>query len=326
MQPIRRYEGLLDAAIIFSDILVIPQAMGMTVEMLPGKGPSFPNPLETPKDVTALRKVDVEKDLGYVLDAIRLTRTKLEGRVPLIGFCGAPWTLMAYMVEGGGSKTFEKAKRWLFQYPEESKALLERIASVCARFLVAQIEAGAQLVQVFDSWAGELTPYDFRTFCLPYLQKIAVEVRDSLSRNSVKGVPMILFAKGALGHSLREVARSGYDVVGLDFTVEPAAARKMLSDSAVCSGKYSENAGSQGCGHAVALQGNLDPAMLFAPPHTIEDRVDRMLRDKRGGFGAGGALIANLGSGITPGVDPENLRVYLKAVRRISKDINACRE
>lgn len=146
MQPIRRYSGLLDAAIIFSDILVVPQALGMVVEMLPGKGPSFPEPLNEPKDMERLKKkVDVDRELGYVFEAIKLTRKELNGEVPLIGFCGAPWTLMAYMIEGGGSRTFEKAKRWLFQHRERSMELLERIADVCIDFLVGQVLAGAQV-------------------------------------------------------------------------------------------------------------------------------------------------------------------------------------
>lgn len=146
MQPIRRFEGLLDAAIIFSDILVIPQAMGLEVEMVPTKGPHFPDPLNEPSDMKRLKqKVDVQKELGYVYEAIKLTRKALQGQVPLIGFCGAPWTLMAYMIEGGGSRTFEKAKRWLFKYHEQSKELLERIADVCVEFLVGQIRAGAQV-------------------------------------------------------------------------------------------------------------------------------------------------------------------------------------
>ena len=223
IQPVRRYDGLLDAAVIFSDILVIPQAMGMEVEMVQGKGPSFLKPLDSPKDLGRLTKVDVRKDLGYVLEAIRLTRAKLAGRVPVIGFCGAPWTLMAYMIEGGGSKTWEKAKRWLFDYPEESKHLLDRIANVCASFLVEQVLAGAQLLQVFDSWAGELTPYDFRTFSLPYLRNIAIEVKDKLDTLSVEPPPMILYAKGAINHSLVDISKAGFDVVGIDHTVEPGA-------------------------------------------------------------------------------------------------------
>ncbi|WFD40327.1 uroporphyrinogen decarboxylase [Malassezia japonica] len=322
IQPIRRYEGLIDAAVIFSDILVVPQAMGLEVEMVPGKGPSFPNPLVSPKDFDRLKKVDVHRDLGYVMEAIKLTRHKLNGRVPVIGFCGAPWTLMAYMIEGGGSKSWDKAKKWLFDHPNESKVLLERIASVCAQFLVAQIQAGAQLIQVFDSWAGELTPADFRTFALPYLKSIAVEVRDTLACTSTCAPPMIVFAKGALGHSMNELIKSGYDVIGLDHTVEPITARKAVEDCLLTSGKFAASAGNREAGHRIALQGNLDPAVLYASPAVIEERVERMLRGKSG-FGGSGALICNLGHGITPGVDPENLGVFLKAVRRISKDIQA---
>lgn len=322
LQPLRRYGNLLDAVIIFSDILVIPQAMGMTVEMHPGKGPVFPEPLKTPKDMEHLKRVNVSKDLDYVLEAIRITRNKLGGQVPLIGFCGAPWTLMAYMIEGGGSKSFEKAKRWIFDYPEESKMLLNRLASVCAEFLCAQIYAGAQLLQVFDSWAGELTPHDFRTFALPYLRKIAVEVRDGISCASTVAPPMILFARGALSHSFPEISRAGYDVIGLDPSIEPCVARKMLDLS--CAGGHNfERDGLNGAGHDVALQGNMDPAVLYAKPEVIIDRVDRMLRARRGGFGTQGAYIANLGHGITPGVDPEHLRVFLTAVRRISREIIA---
>lgn len=294
--------------------------MGLEVEMHPGKGPCFPNPLQTPKDMSRLRKVDVEKDLGYVMDAIRLTRQKLNGRVPVIGFCGAPWTLMAYMIEGGGSKSWEKAKRWLFDYPDESRALLDRIATVCAEFLVAQIKAGAQLVQVFDSWAGELTPLDFRTFALPYLQKIAAEVRDTLSCRSNSSPPMIVFAKGALGHSLPELVRSGYDVIGLDHTIDPVTARATVEACQTSSGKFSSHAGGRENAHRIALQGNLDPTLLYAKPEVIEKRVEQMLRVKTG-FGGEGALIANLGHGITPGVDPENLRAFLMAVRKVSMAI-----
>ncbi|PKI84163.1 hypothetical protein MVES1_002134 [Malassezia vespertilionis] len=321
LQPILRYEGLLDAAIIFSDILVIPQAMGMEVEMVPGKGPTFLSPLDTPKDLDRLKKVDVDKDLGYVMQAITLTRKKLRGRVPLIGFCGAPWTLMAYMIEGGGSRSWEKAKQWLFNHPEDSRVLLDRIASTCAKFLVAQVYAGAQLLQVFDSWAGELTPHDFRTFALPYLRAIAVEVRDTLACKSAIVPPMIVFAKGALSHSLSEILRSGYDVVGLDQSIEPIVARSAVASTQLSSTKFSKAAGGKETGHTIALQGNMDPAILYAHPSVIEARVERMLRAKVGGFGGQGAYICNLGHGITPGVDPENLGAFLKAVRRVSREI-----
>ena len=321
IQPVRRYDGLLDAAVIFSDILVIPQAMGMEVEMVQGKGPTFLMPLDSPKDLSRLTKVDVRKDLGYVLEAIRLTRAKLAGRVPVIGFCGAPWTLMAYMIEGGGSKTWEKAKRWLFDYPEESKHLLDRIANVCASFLVEQVLAGAQLLQVFDSWAGELTPYDFRTFSLPYLRNISIEVKDKLDTLSVEPPPMILYAKGAINHSLVDISKAGYDVVGIDHTVEPAWARHCLAESQTSGRKFSQ-VESKKCGqHPIALQGNLDPAILYAKPEVIEARVRRMFDPSVGGFGGQGALICNLGHGITPNVDPEHLRVFLSAVHRVSREV-----
>lgn len=323
LQPIKRFSGLLDAAIIFSDILVVPQAMGLTVEMLPAKGPCFPAPLEQPKDVSRLKKrIDVDKELGYVFEAITLTRKELQGEVPLIGFCGAPWTLMAYMIEGGGSKTFEKAKRWLFDYPQESKELLQRIADVCVDFLVGQVKAGAQMLQVFDSWAGELSPSHFRTFSLPYLKSIAQSVRERLACSSTACVPMVCFAKGALGHSLPEVAKAGYDVVALDWTVEPCVARRVV-DMALPGAKPSKSSGVNEAAHKIALQGNMDPSVLYASNEAIENEVEKMLRVKKGGFGGEGPYIANLGHGITPGVDPEKLKCYLKAVHRISREVNA---
>lgn len=326
LQPIRRFRGLLDAAIIFSDILVVPQAMGLEVEMLPSKGPHFPAPLETPKDIERLhKKVDVDKELGYVYEAITMTRTELEGAVPLIGFCGAPWTLMAYMIEGGGSKGFEKAKRWLYDYPDESKALLQRIADVCADFLVGQVRAGAQMLQVFDSWAGELSPHQFRTFSLPYLKSIQTTVRERLACTSnTCVVPMICFAKGALGHSLPEIARAGYDVVALDWTVEPCVARRVV-DMAVPPPSANKKEASE-VNHRIALQGNMDPSILYATKEAINGEVERMIRARRGGFGGSGAYIANLGHGITPGVDPEHLRAYLEAVHRVSREVNADKE
>lgn len=330
LQPIRRFAGLLDAAIIFSDILVIPQAMGLTVEMLPAKGPHFPEPLTTPKEMERLRKkVDVEKELGYVFEAITMTRKELLGEVPLIGFCGAPWTLMAYMIEGGGSKSFEKAKRWLYDYPEQSKELLQRIADVCVDFLVGQVKAGAQMLQVFDSWAGELSPYHFRTYSLPYLRTIASSVRERLACSSYACVPMICFAKGALGHSLPEVAKAGYDVVALDWTVEPDVARKVVDMTlphAASKKRAAKAEGSNEAGHRIALQGNMDPSVLYASKEAIEQEVERMLRAKKGGFGGQGAYIANLGHGITPGVDPEHLKCYLKAIQRVSREVNADKE
>jgi len=296
LQPVRRYKGILDAAIIFSDILVIPQAMGMEVLMNPG--PSFPEPLNVPEDVGKLKKVvDVNVELGYLFEAITKVRKELNGEVPLIGFCGAPWTLFSYMIEGGGTKTFQKCKTWLFKYPEESKALLMRIADVCVELLVGQIKAGAQLVQVFDSWAGELSPHDFATFSLPSLRHISAGVRSRLTTENVSAVPMTLFAKGA-NQSLATLADAGYDVLGLDWCIDAAEARRIV-------------------GNRVALQGNLDPNVLYGGREAIEREVKRMAASfKRDGSAKG--WIANLGHGITPGVDPEDMRFFLECVHKYS--------
>ncbi|KAF6762822.1 uroporphyrinogen decarboxylase [Ephemerocybe angulata] len=279
LQPIRRYSGLLDASIIFSDILVVPQAMGMEVLMNPG--PEFPDPLATPEDISKLSK----------------TLTKgLDGAVPLIGFCGAPWTLFAYMIEGGGSKTLQKAKTWLFRYPEESKALLQRIADVCVDYLVGQVKAGAQLLQVFDSWAGELAPHDFDEFSFPTLQHISTQVRHRLSEEGLTVVPMILFAKGA-NFALSKLAKEGgYDVLGIDWCIDPVEARRLVGDK-------------------ITLQGNMDPNVLYGGRDAIERTVKKMCKAFRAG---GGSWIANLGHGITPGVDPEDMRWFLECVHKYS--------
>ena len=310
LQPIRRYSGLLDAAIIFSDILVVPQAMGMEVIMDPG--PHFPNPLITPADAEKLPKVvDVDKELGYVYEAITQTRHALDGEVPLIGFCGAPWTLFSYMIEGGGSKTFQKCKAWLFKYPEESKALLNRIADVCVDFLVGQIKAGAQvciyppnifesftvakqLVQVFDSWAGELAPHHFEEFALPSLQRISSGVRAKLAAANIPAVPMTLFPKGQNSQIALCADRAGYDVIGIDWCIDPEAARRAVGDK-------------------VALQGNLDPGLLYGGRDALEREVKRMAESFKGGKKTK-AWVANLGHGIAPGVDPEDMRWFLECV------------
>ncbi|KAG5339358.1 Uroporphyrinogen decarboxylase [Termitomyces sp. T112] len=296
LQPIQRYTGLVDASIIFSDILVIPQAMGMEVLMNPG--PHFPDPLVTPADISKLSDVvDVQKELKYVFDAITQTRRELNGEVPLIGFCGAPWTLFAYMIEGGGSKTLQKAKTWLYRYPEESKALLSRIADVCVDFLVGQVRAGAQLLQVFDSWAGELSPYDFTTFSYPTIAHISTNVRKRLVAENLPSTPLILFAKGA-NHALGFLAENaGYDVLGLDWLIDPVEAQRIVEDK-------------------VALQGNMDPNVLYGGRDAIEATVKRMAEGFREGKGG---WIANLGHGITPGVDPEDLRWFFECVHKYSR-------
>ncbi|XP_010145183.1 PREDICTED: uroporphyrinogen decarboxylase, partial [Eurypyga helias] len=230
LQPLRRFP--LDAAIIFSDILVVPQALGMEVVMVPGKGPTFTEPLKEVEDLLKLRqKVDVTAELGYVFQAITLTRHCLEGRVPLIGFSGAPWTLMSYMIEGGGSTTMAKAKSWLYRHPEASAAL----PTLYAR----------QALQLFESHAGHLGPEQFQDFALPYIRDIAQTVKSKLKEEALPLVPMIIFAKDA-HYALRDLARAGYEVVGLDWTIRPQEARAQT-------------------GKGVTLQGNLDPCALYAP-------------------------------------------------------------
>lgn len=286
LQPLERFP--LDAAIIFSDILVVPQVLGLEVEMVKGKGPHFPNPLNMPDDLPTLRVPDIQADLGYVLEALTLTRRHLAGRVPLIGFCGAPWTLMAYMIEGGGSKTFQKSKAWLYRYPEASHLLLQRITDVLIDYLSAQIEAGAQLVQVFDSWAGLLSPAAFEVYCLPYLRRIATRVAAAHPE-----VPKIVFAKGA-HYAMDALGQSGYEVVGLDWTMNPRKVREQV-------------------GTDIALQGNLDPCVLYAEPAIIRSEVKQMLD----AFGPVGH-IANLGHGMHPTHDPEHARAFIEAVQELS--------
>jgi uroporphyrinogen decarboxylase len=275
----------VDAAIIFSDILVIPQAMGMGLSVDEGIGPRFHEPLRAPADFDRLRDPVPERDLAYVLDALRLARRELAGRVPLIGFAGAPWTLMSYMVEGEGSKAFTHAKRLLVQEPARAHALLARLAQAVGAFLVAQVRAGAQAVQLFDSWASALGPRDFREFALPYLAEAVRIARGA-------GVPVIAFAPGA-GWALEEIAAAtGADVIGIDWQTDAADARRRLDD------------------RQVALQGNLDPCWLYAPPATIRTRTHEMLA----AFGGRGH-IANLGHGIHPDVPVASARAFIDAVK-----------
>ncbi|KAI9357977.1 Uroporphyrinogen decarboxylase [Zopfochytrium polystomum] len=291
LQPIDRYGPLLDASIIFSDILVVPQAMGMEVQMLEKVGPHFPDPLRHPDDLAKLTfPVDVQSTLKYVFDAITLTRKELKGRVPLFGFAGAPWTLMAYMIEGGGSKTLSKAKSWLFRYPNESHRLLQMITDVLVDFLIGQIKAGAQLLQLFDSWAGELSPNDFQKFSLPYIEQVGRRVSDWL-KSANANVPLAVFARGA-HYALRELSQLQYSIVSLDWTVKPSKAR-------------TETEGR------VTLQGNADPSLLYGEAKTIKDTVRVMLED----FGPEKRYIANLGHGMYPDHDPEHLKAYLEAIR-----------
>jgi len=300
LQPIDRYAGLVDAAIIFSDILVIPQAMGMEVVMLDGKGPHFPEPLVTPADdqyrEVMERKVDVKESLKYVYDAITLTRTNLKGRVPLYGFCGAPFTLMCYMVEGGGSKIFRQTKTWIYKYAKEAKALLQKIAELCVEYLAQQVVAGAQIIQVFDSWAGELSPASFKEVSLPYLEYIADHLPGRLRELGQEVVPMVVFAKGAW-YALEDLCKTKYDVIGLDWLHDAATAYAVAQK------------------HGKVLQGNADPGILYGGHAAITKAVENMVR----GFGNGKqGWIANLGHGITPFVNPDDLKFYFEEIHRIS--------
>lgn len=294
LQPLRRFP--FDAAIIFSDILVVPQALGMDVQMVPGKGPTFPEPLKEPEDLQLLRPgVDVGQELGYVFRAITLTRHRLEGKVPLIGFTGAPWTLMAYMIEGGGSTTHSKAKRWLYRHPEASHLLLRMLTDVIVKYLLGQVAAGAQALQVFESHAGCLGPSEFKEFSLPYLRDIARKVKEKL-KESGQDVPMIVFAKD--GHyALEDLSQSHYDVVSLDWTIDPRSARERT-------------------GGKVSLQGNMDPCALYAPKERISEIVKKMLY----GFGTRG-YIANLGHGLYPDMDPESVGAFVEAVHHHSRQL-----
>lgn len=287
MQPVDRYP--LDGAILFSDIMVVPEAMGLTVKMVSGQGPTFPQPLATPDEMDRLVEPDLDEALGHVFEALSITRRKLNGRVPLIGFAGAPWTLMAYMVEGGGSRSYRHARGWLYRHPEASRALLQRITDVVTQYLIAQVEAGAQMLQVFDSWAGLHGPETFRVFCLPFLEQIAEDVKAAHPE-----VPLVIFAKD-VHFGLDALAETEYDVISLDWTMNPEAARNLVGDRAV-------------------LQGNLDPCALYAPPEDLRREVQHMLA----GFGPH-HHIANLGHGMLPDHDPDHAGVFVEAVHEHSR-------
>lgn len=288
LQPLRRYNHL-DASIIFSDILVIPQALGMTVEMHPGVGPVFPNPLQDVSEIDGLKEEGAVSRLTYVGDAITLTRHKIDGKVPLIGFTGAPFTLMGYMIEGGGSKTMSKTKEWLQKYPKDVHRLLSLLTRVIIDYLVMQVESGAQLLQVFESSADHLTREQFSEFSAPYLKDIRTGVQKKLQEKTLDQVPMTVFAKGG-GHSLDIQALMGYETIGLDWTVDPIEARKIVGDN-------------------ITLQGNLDPQDLYKTPEEIKKLTIEMVKK----FGKH-RYIANLGHGITPQTPLESMTAFTEAV------------
>ncbi len=272
----------VDAAIIFSDILVIPQAMGMEVLMEEGKGPLLPQVVKTEEDIDALITTDTAERLNYVMQALTLTKKELNGRVPLIGFAGAPWTLLCYMVEGKGSKTFDKAKQFCFTQPELAHKLLQKITDVTIAYLKAQATAGADLVQVFDSWSGMLSPADFKIFSQPYL----VQIADAVSAD----VPVILFPKGSW-YALEDLSKTSAAGLGLDWSVTPTLARQLT-------------------GNNITLQGNFDPSKLLAPIPQIKKEVKEMID----GFGTR-RYVANLGHGILPNVPVDHARAFVDAVK-----------
>lgn len=287
MQPLRRFD--LDASIIFSDILVIPQALGLVVEMHPGLGPVFPEPLAGPSDISRLNPDGAIERLKYVGDAITMMRHLLEGKVPLYGFTGAPWTLMGYMIEGGGSKTMAKSKAWITDYPTETKTLLTLLTDTIVDYLVMQVKAGAQILQIFESSAEHLSKEQFIEVAMPYLKDIRVKLLNKLKAQGIESVPLTIFAKGAM-HSLPEMAALGYDVIGLDWTIDPTEARKLV-------------------GPNVTLQGNLDPQDLYKPQDEIRDLTRAMVKK----FG-NRRYIANLGHGITPQTPVESMTTFVDNV------------
>ena len=289
LQPIARFP--LDAAILFSDILTIPDAMGLGLSVEEGLGPRFARPLRTRADIEKVGVPDPETDLRYVMDAVRLIRRELHERVPLIGFAGSPWTLACYMIEGRGSDNFARVKALAWDEPQTMHTLLDVVARSVACYLAAQAAAGAQALMIFDTWGGLLTPDMFDEFSLRYLAQIVQSLKVD---NAAKHVPVILFSKGANSH-LEALADTGCAALGLDWTIGLGNARMRVGDS-------------------VALQGNLDPAVLHASPAAIRNEVGKALHS----FGAYPGHVFNLGHGITPDVDPERLRVLIDAVHELS--------
>jgi uroporphyrinogen decarboxylase len=291
MQPLRRYK--LDAAILFSDILTVPDAMGLGLYFEPGEGPKFQRPVQTADAIRSLRVPDVEKKLGYVFDAVRTIRRELNGEVPLIGFAGSPFTIGTYMVEGGSSREFPTIKALAKEAPEVLDHLMNIAAETTIEYLNAQIEAGAQAVQIFDTWGAALEGDDFRRFSMASMQKII----DGLTREKDgQKIPVILFTKGA-GPLLADLAETGCDALGVDWTTDLATAREYVGDK-------------------VALQGNLDPATLRESPEVIRQGV----ADTLASYGKGPGHVFNLGHGITPDIDPDHLGALVDAVHDLSPD------
>lgn len=290
LQPLERFD--LDAAILFSDILTIPDAMGLGLTFSAGEGPVFANPLRERRAIEQLPTPDPEEDLRYVMDAVGTIRNALQGRVPLIGFSGSPWTLATYMVEGGSTKEFAHIKGLIYSDPASAHLLLDKLSTAVTDYLNAQVRRGAQALMIFDTWGGVLSPDKYREFSLAYMQKIV----DGLIRtHEGQRIPVILFTKGG-GAWAHDMADTGADGIGLDWTVDIGAVRQQI-------------------GSKVTLQGNLDPCVLYAPEAVIEQEVARVLRS----FGHGSGHVFNLGHGIHPHVNPDHVKVLVDAVHRLSR-------
>ncbi len=291
LQPLRRYP--LDAAILFSDILTIPDAMGLGLYFSTGEGPKFERTVRSAADIDALPLPDPEADLGYVMEAVRTIRRELDGQVPLIGFAGSPWTLATYMVEGGSSKTFGVIKSLLYSDRAALQRLMNKLADAVAAYLNAQIEAGAQALMIFDTWGGVLAHQAYQDISLAAGQRILQQLK---REQDGQRIPVIWFTKNG-GQWLEQQAAAGFDGLGLDWTVDLAAAKQRV-------------------GNQVALQGNLDPSVLLGSPVTIRSEVQRIL----GEFGSGNGHVFNLGHGITPEVDPEHAGCMIRAVHEFSPE------
>ncbi len=290
LQPLERFD--LDAAILFSDILTIPDAMGLGLHFVEGEGPKFSHPLSSLSEINQLTKPDVSKDLSYVSEAVSVIKKNLKGRVPLIGFTGSPWTLATYMVEGGSSKTFSKVKGLMYENPKHMHQLLDVLADTIIDYLNSQIEAGADSVMIFDTWGGLLNKASYENFSLMYMSKIVA----GINRNSEgKTIPVTLFTKGGSAW-LEQIAATGCDAVGIDWTVEIGEAERRI-------------------GSKVALQGNLDPSVLYASAEVIKSEAHKILDQFQGSTGH----VFNLGHGITPDVNPESMKALVDAVHSYSK-------
>ncbi|AXI83115.1 uroporphyrinogen decarboxylase [Xylella taiwanensis] len=295
LQPLRRFP--LDAAILFSDILMIPDAMGLELHFIEGEGPRFRKPIRDAASIAQLAVPDMETELRYVMDAVRLIRRELGNSVPLIGFSGSPWTLACYMIEGGSSKEYARIKAMAFNAPEVLHQLLDTVTTAVISYLAAQRAAGAQALQVFDTWGGVLSPTMYRTFSLPYLARIARELERGTGSERT---PLVLFGKGN-GPYVAELAMTGTEAVGVDWTIELEEAARRTNGQ-------------------VALQGNLDPATLYGTPHAIAHEVQRTLDSYAAGNGGSReGHVFNLGHGMSPGMDPDHVAALVEAVQRLSR-------